>query len=438
MNRYYLAALLLLVALQPFKANSQAVTNYTYIVGATTGGANASEWTITYPTGTRIPYSDENMYSLCSQLIFHHYFFGDLQGYSSGVGSWCNPQGRSNPHASWQTESISCTEGEEPNEDGTACETPQPEPEQPTCEQGYTNDIVTGECVLEDGNVPNDNPTVGSDENNHASDFADSLNEAMNDCAASGSTLIDFTFYSAGDWTGQCGFTPNSEPVKCATGTTWMTEYQQCMTNSDADHIADAQDPDPDDPSIHGDTDGDTYDDEQDFDPNDSDVWFPNTIERMGSSNANPTQANGESTNFNDSAIVGAINETNRLQSENNSIAAETANQIRNSNALLSDINDNLKEKDGTATNNEIIELINKSSDELGIRTIKAADTDFVQQMIGSTSNSGCTNPVLNGRVLDLCSLAPKVLPFAEFILWIMTSIFLYHELHSTIRRAAT
>jgi len=336
------------------------------------------------------------------------------------------------------------------------------------CTDGYTTDPVTGNCVLSDGNTDNN-----LDPNTPQCDSAATcLSLANNTCASTGQVVLHFEYLGGSQYGGTCGYQQGT----CDAAYSWSITDQTCLADADSDGTPDPYDPDPNDSGVTGDADGDGIPDSEDQAPNTPGQGYDSGPDYSGQPinvNPNPVAPVGSSTNFDDSAIVAAINQNTQVTNNTNQLIDKTnkrieasnslltdiksntgyskdyleaiknntqdigeiKNQVTNSNDTLSDIKTSLDPVDGTDTNNQISSLVNKSSDELGLPSVTDEHSQFVSTMFGQLNVGDCSNPDFNGHVIDLCSLSPTILPIANFICWGLTLIFIYFEFHSVLRR---
>lgn len=90
---------------------------------------------------------------------------------------------------------------------------------------------------------------------------------------------------------------------------------------------------------------------------------------------------------------------------------------------------------------NEIKNEFGKSADEICIdgkcgSTLSGDETEFLDTAFGTFSVASCVNPVwIKGQTLDFCSKAPKINEFLYWIIALLTTLFLFNEFHTTLRR---
>ena len=298
-------------------------------------------------------------------------------------------------------------------------------------------DYVAKQCVLKDGE-----PDGGLEPSDPECDSLEScLALGNNQCSGIGKELIEFQYFGGSQYGTRCG----DLTAECPSGYVFNLRLQACITDYDSDGTPDPFDPEPEDPLITGDSDGDTIPDAQDEYPEDPEQWlgsgggFAGQPITVGNSAVDPV---GESPNFNDTAIVSAINENTKATNSTNTLLDAVNDTQKASNNLLSGIegklsgiNDTLQPVDPDETNNTIADLITQDASELGLHEVTDSDSDFVNTMFGKLSQSSCVNPSFDGKTIDLCSLAPRILPLAEFIIYCLTLMFIYSEFHAVIRR---
>ncbi len=108
---------------------------------------------------------------------------------------------------------------------------------------------------------------------------------------------------------------------------------------------------------------------------------------------------------------------------------------LSETNGLLNDINDTLQPVDGQQTIDTITGLMEQTPEELGIQELQESDTSFVSTGANVFKTAQCNNPVFDGHTIDLCSHASRIVPIAEFIIWLGTLLFIWNEVHRTLRR---
>lgn len=308
----------------------------------------------------------------------------------------------------------------------------------PQCEENYTNDPVTGECVCADGATCDDEDPVEPDA---CSDNDSCITEADQLCSDSGASLMNFQYFGNGQYGYQCGYQTNDN---CPAGTTWNIPNQICIADSDSDGTPDPYDPEPENPNETGDADSDGIPDSQDSDPNDPAVWNNHGANYINvtATPSVPVTPIGESSSFNDTAIVSGLNSvsenqniTNKKLEELKDIGITTNDGIGALGTTLengfSDLSSKLEPVDGDATINSVVELVSQSPAEAGITLPDESSGDFVKTAFGVFATSQCVNPNFGGHVLDLCSLASRVNPLAEFCLWLLTISYCWFQLHA-------
>jgi len=377
-------------------------------------GASGACWRVYEEWGTPIPTNNQGQGYFYTEEDLINYGQTDACDDPDNTHEYCpQPEEPEEP----EQPPLQCTAPEQPNEDGSACECP----------------VNTLGCE--------DSPTDFID----CEDRGSCRQAAEQQCAADGQILTEFQYLGAGDKSYSCGDSNRS----CDAGYSFNIPTQNCLNDVDADGTPDVFDPDPNDPNVKGDSDGDGIPDQQDTQPNDDANWFGEVSYSGSTGGINySVDAVGESTNFNDTAIVGALNElidqgntTNAniesLESvgiKNNDLTADTnqaLNQIDNS---LDGISEQLEEKNGDATNAAITGLINSTPEELGIVVPTSSDDVGISSVGAMFANSQCVNPSIGQSTLDVCSIAPHVNSTAEIVLWLILLSFVWNEFHSVLR----
>lgn len=325
----------------------------------------------------------------------------------------------------------------------------------PVCDgENETTDPVDGSCVCEDGFSRDENNMCSADnpvdpEPNTCGSSDECLSEVEAICAASGAFVMDYQYFGGGQYGYACGIDLGS----CEPGQAWNVATQLCVIDTDGDGIGDAFDPEPENPDVNGDTDGDGVPDSQDSDPTNPDVWNGPDLSGQPITIGNRVDPVGPSIDFNDSAIVGAINETISQNNTTNSLLDDLQNTgavgndiaadgfssvldgLSANNAALNGISDQLEPVDGDAITTQITDLVNSSASELGVPEITDSDSSFISSSGAIFTTAQCNNPSFNGHSIDLCSLQARIVPLAEWVLWLLTVMFCYHEFHSVLRR---
>jgi len=224
----------------------------------------------------------------------------------------------------------------------------------------------TGECsftkeqwLAEQNNPPD--PTPGCD--SHATCFEDAKEYCQS--TKPGSIPGSFVFLGPDEFNVQCRLSEPEEP--CPDGQTWFYQEQICLQDTDGDGIPDVHDSDPTDPEETGDSDGDGTPDDMDDFPNDPTENQDSDGDGIGDNSdpspftndytssppvtrPTPITPTGPSTEFNDSAIVAAINQTNELTATGNAQLNEinqntkaTSQNVSKIPGLLSEGNQNTK-----------------------------------------------------------------------------------------------
>jgi hypothetical protein len=324
--------------------------------------------------------------------------------------------------------------------------------EEYSCELPYVLDPVLLSCVCADGEICDELPPTPDCDNSDSC-----LLVAESSCHSS-QALMEYQYLGGSSFSSSCGIVD----AQCADSWTWNIIDQTCLLDSDGDGISDPYDPAPNDETETGDTDKDGVPDSQDTHPADPTRFNStgSTLQDTGLITGDLVTPIGESTNFNDTAIVNAINEntkatntTNQLTDDlkdigtaGNSINKDGFTDVTTSlsttnttldkiKSFLEDIKDNTTPESGTAVNQDISNLITSTNEDLGIPVLQDSNSTFVDTLFGKISVSRCVNPVFDGNELDLCSNAERVLPLATFTIWVLTLIFMYGELHSVLRR---
>jgi len=315
----------------------------------------------------------------------------------------------------------------------------------PVCEDNQVNDPVTGECVCADGETCDD--SGGSTE--VCSDDSSCLDYVEQVCSSYGEQIMNYQYFGGGQYGYECGLMTNS----CPSGQVWNAPTQVCINDGDSDGTPDPFDPDPTNPDIDGDSDSDGVPDDQDSHPNDPTQWNGSTLSGQPITIGQPQDPIGSTTDFDDTAIVSAINETIEQGNTSNSLlediqgTAAASNDLLNdgftslgdglseTNGLLSGINETLQPVDGQQTIDTITGLMEQTSEELGIQELQESDTSFVSTGANVFKTAQCNNPVFDGHTIDLCSHASRIVPIAEFIIWLGTLLFIWNEVHRTLRR---
>jgi hypothetical protein len=241
------------------------------------------------------------------------------------------------------------------------------------CTLPFILDVVNEQCICSDGLQTQceqvDDPDICNDNNS-------CLQTAADQCIGSQS-LMNFTYLGGSNFNSNCGYQDSS----CDINQSWNIVNQVCLADSDGDGTEDEYDPEPLNASQNGDADDDGVPDSQDQFPNDPERF--DDFSGSGLDNrsivigglVNPV---GESTLFNDSAIVGAINETTKAVNSTNQLInslsqvgiasnniAETQNNIlttgfNNVNSGLNAVNNSVNSVDTSL--NEIKESLNGQS----------------------------------------------------------------------------
>ena len=332
--------------------------------------------------------------------------------------------------------------------DGSACTVP------PACGENETQDPVDGTCVCEDGYSRDEQNMCSADDGGEGGgtscNSSDScLSEVEAICAASDAFVMDYQYFGGGQYGYACGIDLGS----CDPGQSWNLATQLCVTDTDGDGTGDAFDPEPDNPDVNGDTDGDGVPDSQDSDPNNPDEWNGPDLAGQPITVGDTVDPVGPSTEFNDSAIVAAINETISQNNTTNSLLDDLQNTgavgnditadgfssvidgLSANNSALNDISEQLEPVDGDAITAEITSLVESTPTELGLPEITEADSSFVSSAGAVFQTAQCVNPNFGGHSIDLCSLQSRIVPLAEWVLWLLTVMFCYYEFHSVLRR---
>lgn len=205
----------------------------------------------------------------------------------------------------------------------------------------------------------------------------------------------------------------NNCPQSCGTVTFDNVTQYLCFDNdTDSDGIGDYKDPDIDDDGIlnedDSDVDGDGIDNVDDDDYVDPTVDTPVTGVDV---------YNVEIDNSGVEARLDAIRNFLETPSDYDSSLVTNAAQGAIDNAL-----------------SQVDSSMAQSEKEMGGRSLSSADTDFVNTLIGTIDTSTCVNPVIHEIELDLCSKATTINELLYWIFAALTTIFLFHEFHNTIR----
>lgn len=315
------------------------------------------------------------------------------------------------------------------------------------CADGFSrNDL--GVCAGEDEIDPDPDPDPDPEPSCDSSDSC--LYEAQLICESQDNQVVyNYSWYEGDNYSLQCGYLAFDG---CPSGTSWSAQEQLCITDSDNDGYPDPYDPSPENPDDPTEPPPTIPPDNDPENPRPPIIGGGNPPINVGGGGV-PQDPIGETTNFNDTAIVAAINETIKQNNESNSLLESIKNSSSESNALLAEnnqaignstqaitdsinnLNDTLEPVDGTETNNQISELFNKSPDELGIETVNSSNAGFVSDAFTQFENSSCVNPVFGGHTLDLCKHSQRIVPVLEFLLWGLTLFFIYSEIHTVLRR---
>lgn len=345
---------------------------------------------------------------------------------------------------------YTCSEGLVPDPNTTSgCIEPAPPPLE--CGENETEDPITGECVCSDGY--SEDPETGvcgindPEEPQQCTDNDTCLAEAQGQCAAQGQQLMNFEYFGGGQYGSSCGLQNND----CPSGQAWNAPTQTCINDMDSDGTPDPFDPDPDDDTVTGDSDSDGVPDEQDSHPDDPNIWndWQNNYDGVITNPNTGVNPIGPSTEFDDSAIVEGLNQvidntnqTNKQLDEiaeigtaGNDLQAGTNDHLQGVQDQLAGISEDLEPVDGSAVTNEVLDLFNKSSEELGIPEIKESDSQFINDGFNVFKNAQCVDPVFDGHTLELCQHQSRIVPIAEFIIWIGTLLFCWNETHRVLRR---
>jgi hypothetical protein len=264
-------------------------------------------------------------------------------------------------------------------------------------------------------------------------------------------------------------------------GTTYYAPENACLVDTDGDGVPDFVDPDPNNPEDTNDSDNDGVPDDVDeypddpFESEDSDGdGIPNNQDSTPYTNdydlvvevINPVDVApvGQTTEFNDSAIVGAINITNDLVATGNAQLNEIANNTKTTNNLLTGTNTRLESIVDQLANNgsggdtggtsgtvkidetgvadiilgdydtqsetmidnaltTLTDTMNTGLEESGGVLIEETDIDYVATVFGNLPADSCENPAIRGVEIRLCDVAPRINEMLFFVVAALTII---------------
>ena len=354
------------------------------------------------------------------------------------------------------------------------------------CPANQTIDPVTGECNCSDGFVddgtyqcvddnPDDptdptDPTDPSDPSDPSdgsgsgsgsgtgscSDDTTCLAEAESFCAARQQDLFSYNYSGGGYYQYTCGLKDND----CPEGETWDRPNQVCQADGDNDGTPDPFDPDPQDPENTGDRDGDGVPDSQDSHPDDPDRWNDTSNSNHNGQNVTPV---GQSEQFDDSAIVAALNENTQTSNTTNTKLDQLSDQASIGNDLLDGIGNSIEGLDGSLQG--ISELLNEGEpsgkgtgdlnngmdsalDDFEEMTINEFNKDLdsglfvdrsqlpvIETAFGGLELEKCENFETFLFTLELCSLAPRINPILYWAFACFTMIACFHSVVSTLKK---
>ena len=334
------------------------------------------------------------------------------------------------------------------------------------CPEGKSVDIFTGECVTSDGEPDPDDDTSGGDNgsgdgsdggssdgsgssNPYACDSSDScLTQAQNQCA-DGRTLMNYNYLGGSVYRFQCGY----QDYDCGDNATWDKKHQTCQVDNDSDGTPDPFDPDPNDPENTGDRDSDGVVDSQDSHPDDPSKWNENQEFAHTGQNVNPI---GQSEQFDDSAIVGAINEVTQTSNTTNSLLERMSEQSAIGNDFLSGIGSSIDELSDalksdspsgkssgdleSEVDSALDELEQKAIDEFGkeIDSGLMVDKDqlpTIETAFGGLELEKCEDISNFLFTIELCSLAPRITPILYWAFACFTLIACFHTVIATLKK---
>lgn len=275
------------------------------------------------------------------------------------------------------------------------------------------------------------------------------LVEAQGICSADNRTVMEYQYQGAGYYHYRCGY----EDYNCGQGFTWDRPNQVCKADQDNDGIADEFDPEPQDPNETGDRDGDGVPDRQDSHPDDPDQWNGNPTNNHNGQNVNPI---GPSEQFDDSAIVAALNENTQTSNTTNSKLDDLTDQGSITNDLLGGIGESLdgisdalgQEEPTGKGSGDLDSGINSALDEFENKAIDEFNKDldsglFVQReqlptietAFGGLELEKCEDVSTFLFTLELCSLAPRINPILYWAFACFTVIACFHTVAATLKK---
>lgn len=331
------------------------------------------------------------------------------------------------------------------------------------CPEGQSPDPVTGECVISDGEPdPTDPDNGGGDgdgngdgngngggENNECNDSESCLAEAQGICSANGRSVMEYQYQGAGYYQYQCGY----EDQDCGQGFSWDRTNQVCLQDLDEDGTPDQFDPEPEDPNETGDRDGDGVPDQQDSHPDDPEQWNGNPTSNHNGQNVNPI---GASDQFDDSAIVEALNQNTQTSNTTNTKLDELTGQGAITNDLLNGIGESLNGLNDTLGQGEpegkgvgdLNSAMDGALDEFEGMAIDEFNKDldsglFVQKdqlptietAFGGLELEKCEDISNFLFTIELCSLAPRINPILYWAFACFTIIACFQTVIATLKK---
>lgn len=318
----------------------------------------------------------------------------------------------------------------------------------------YWSDSVGGDNPVYDSVRPPSTPNgIGTGD---CADFDSCFADAQQYCAFDGKELTHFEYVSADNpadavFDIECTYTD----VQCTSGQVWVGgSFKTCMSDKDGDSIADVDDAFPNDPLEYIDTDGDGIGDNSDSNPDNADD---------GGYSYEPTNTDT------DTAIVSALEDTNREATQTNQILTSIDTEISGQTTLLSQNKDANEQSLGeleqqTGLLAEIANSVGTESQDLtadgmfkpmvdafnsDIESLGGYDPskddffdDFVSAVVPQlVLNQGqCDDPQINvGNTtwsLPFCRHAGTIRYFLEWCLVLLMLYYLWNTFHNTLRRA--
>lgn len=351
---------------------------------------------------------------------------------------------------------VVCPAGKRPN---SASDTSCTDFADAYCPDGQSSDPVTGECVDSDGTGEGDDGSIGDGDTGGDTGGGDTgggtpecnssdscLTEAQAVCASYDQTIMDYQYYGGSQYNLSCGY----EEYDCGTDKRWDKSAQLCLTDTDGDGTGDPFDPEPENPDENGDSDGDGVADSQDSHPNDPSKW-----NESGSYTGGTVAPVGTSEQFNDSAIVEAVNQNTLAQNATTENLDKISKQTGISNDILQGLFDNSENSLGIlgtespdgqsatdletgadaaldALENEVASKMGESLDQ-GL-FISPDDLGFVETMFGTLQLEKCENVSNFLFTIPICELAPIVNPILYWAFAAFTIVACFHTIIATLK----